>query len=77
MVLGHGLALALAGLVLGVGAAFFLTSLMATQLHDVAPRDLTTFTGVPLLMVLVALVASYIPAWRATRVDPLVALRAD
>jgi putative ABC transport system permease protein len=77
MVLGHGLALAVIGLVLGVGAAFFLTSLMATQLHDVAPRDLTTFTGVPLLMVIVALGASYIPAWRATRVDPLVALRAD
>jgi len=77
MVLGHGLALAVTGLVIGVGAAFFLTSLMAAQLHDVAPRDLPTFLGVPLMMTLVALGASYIPAWRATRVDPLVALRAE
>jgi len=77
MVLGHGLALAMIGLFIGVGAAFFLTSLMAAQLHDIAPRDLTTFVGVPVLMTLVALAASYIPAWRATRVDPLIALRVD
>ena len=77
MVLGHGLALAMIGLFIGVGAAFFLTSLMAAQLHDIAPRDLTTFVGVPVLMTLVALAASYIPAWRATRVDPLIALRAQ
>jgi putative ABC transport system permease protein len=77
MVLSHGLALAMIGLFIGVGAAFFLTSLMAAQLHDIAPRDLTTFVGVPVLMTLVALAASYIPAWRATRVDPLIALRAQ
>jgi putative ABC transport system permease protein len=77
MVLGHGLALAMAGLAIGVAAAFFLTGLMATQLHEIAPRDLATFIGVPVMMTLVALGASYIPAWRATRVDPLVALRAE
>jgi putative ABC transport system permease protein len=77
MVLGHGLVLALAGLAIGVGAAFFLTGFMATQLHEIAPRDLTTFIGVPIVMTLVALGASYIPALRATRVDPLVALRAE
>jgi putative ABC transport system permease protein len=77
MVLGHGLTLALVGLVIGVVAAFFLTSLMATQLHEIAPRDLATFIGVPVLMTLVALGASYIPALRATRVDPLTALRAE
>src|SRR5262249_5143653 len=53
MVLGHGLALAVVGLGIGVIAALFLTSLMAAQLHDIAPRDLATFVGVPLLMILV------------------------
>jgi putative ABC transport system permease protein len=77
MILGRGLGLALIGVTAGVVAAFFLTGLIATQLHGIAPRDITTFVGVPVLLSLVALVASYIPARRAMRVDPLTALRAE
>jgi putative ABC transport system permease protein len=77
MILAHGLSLALAGVLLGVVAALFLSSLIATQLHGVAPRDLATFAGVPVLLTLVALIASYIPARRAMRVEPLTALRAE
>ena len=77
MILGRGLGLALIGVAAGVVAAFFLTGLIATQLHGIAPRDVTTFVGVPVLLSLVALVASYIPARRAMRVDPLTALRAE
>jgi putative ABC transport system permease protein len=77
MILGRGLGLALIGVGAGVVAAFFLTGLIATQLHGIAPRDVTTFVGVPVLLSLVALVASYIPARRAMRVDPMTALRAD
>jgi putative ABC transport system permease protein len=50
---------------------------MSTQLHGIAPRDLTTFVGVPILLSLIALIACYIPARRAMRVDPLIALRAE
>ncbi len=77
MILGRGLGLALIGVTVGVVAAFFLTGLIATQLHGIAPRDVATFVGVPVLLSLVALVASYIPARRAMRVDPLTALRAE
>lgn len=77
MILGRGLGLSLIGVGAGVIAAFFLTGLIAAQLHGIAPRDVTTFVGVPVLLSLVALVASYIPARRAMRVDPLTALRAE
>jgi putative ABC transport system permease protein len=77
MILGRGLGLALIGVATGLLASYFLTGLIAAQLHGVAPRDLTTFVGVPVLLSFVALVASYIPARRAMRVDPLTALRAE
>jgi ABC-type lipoprotein release transport system permease subunit len=57
--------------------AFFATQLAASLLYGVAPRDLPTFVGVVALLALVALGASWLPARRATRVDPIIALRAD
>jgi putative ABC transport system permease protein len=77
LVLGRGLLLSVAGVAIGLIGAAFLTSLIATQLHDVVPHDAMTFAGVSVVMILVALAACYIPAWRATRVDPLQALRVE
>jgi predicted permease len=75
MVLGQGARLALLGIVLGFIAAFAATRLMASLLFGVQPTDPITFVAVPSLLMGVALLACYIPARRATRVDPLVALR--
>jgi putative ABC transport system permease protein len=73
----HGLTPALVGVVLGVIGALVGTGLAASLLYGVAPRDPLTFAGVVGLLVLVALGASWLPAQRATRVDPIVALRAE
>jgi putative ABC transport system permease protein len=75
MVLGQGGKIALAGIAIGVAAAFGLTRLMASLLFSVSASDPLTFAGVALLLVLVAMLACYIPARRAMRVDPMVALR--
>jgi putative ABC transport system permease protein len=75
LVVGRGVGLALAGVAAGVIAAFYLTRFMQELLREVQPTDLPTFVGVAGVLALVAAVASYIPARRATRVDPLVALR--
>jgi putative ABC transport system permease protein len=75
MVIKQGLRLAIAGIALGMVASFALTRLMSSLLFEVQATDLTTFTLTAVLLALTALVACYLPARRAARVDPLVALR--
>lgn len=75
MIVSHAARTVLAGLVAGVGTAFALTRYMRSILFDVSSWDPTIFVGISVLLATVALVASYLPARRATRVDPLVALR--
>ena len=75
LVLSHGMRLTLLGIALGTAGAFALTRLMKSFLFHVTPTDPATFAEVALFLFLVALLASYIPARRATQVDPLVALR--
>lgn len=74
-VVGQGLRLALVGLAIGLGAAFVLTRAISSLLYDVSPTDPLTFACTSLLLAGVALLASYIPARRAARIDPMVALR--
>jgi putative ABC transport system permease protein len=76
MVVLQGMRLAVIGAVIGVGAAVVLSRYMSSLLFGVQPRDPVVFAGVPLLLAAVALVAVWIPAVRASRVDPLGALRA-
>jgi putative ABC transport system permease protein len=75
VIVGHGLRLVLLGLCIGVAAALVVTRWMSSVLFDVKPTDPLTFAAVAVLLTVVAFLASYIPARRAMRVDPMVALR--
>jgi len=75
MVLRQGMTLVIAGLVVGLGVAAAVTRLLASFLYGVSTTDAVTFTVIPLLLTLVALLACYLPARKATKVEPLVALR--
>jgi putative ABC transport system permease protein len=75
LVLGHGMTLALCGVGLGLVAALLLARAASSLLFGVTPMDPVTFAGIPLLLVGVTAVASYIPARRATQIDPVNALR--
>src|SRR5215210_2030908 len=75
MILRQGVILAVAGVTIGLAASFALTRLISDLLFGVEATDPATLVAITLLLLLVALVACFIPARRATRVDPLVALR--
>jgi putative ABC transport system permease protein len=75
MILRQGMTLAVAGLFIGIAVAFALARLLKTQLYQISPHDPATYTAVPILLILVAALAAFLPARRATRVDPVIALR--
>jgi putative ABC transport system permease protein len=75
LVIRQGMTLVFIGLVIGAPAAFALSRFMSALLFDISPRDPLTFAAVSALLLSVAMLACYIPARRATRVDPMVALR--
>jgi len=75
MIIKQGMSLVLFGVVLGIAGAYALTRAMQSLLFEVSATDPATFTIIALLLILVALLACYVPARRATKVDPLVALR--
>jgi predicted permease len=75
LVVNYGMKMAIGGVAIGLIAAFGLTRLMSNMLYGVSATDPTTFAVIALLLVAVAMAACLIPAWRATKVDPLVALR--
>jgi ABC-type antimicrobial peptide transport system permease subunit len=77
MVVSQGLGLVAAGLAIGLAGSFALTRVMGGLLYGVAPTDPLTFATVGVLLALVAVAASYLPARRATRIDPILALRAE
>jgi putative ABC transport system permease protein len=75
LVMKEGAKFSLAGITLGLAGAFALTRLLASQLYGVGPKDGVTFSAVAIVMAMVTLAACYIPARRAMKVDPMVALR--
>jgi predicted permease len=77
MFVRHGLTLAVAGVIVGMAAALVLTRLMRSLLFNVSPLDPWTYAAVPLVLIVAATLASYLPARRASAVDPLGALKAE
>jgi putative ABC transport system permease protein len=75
MVVAQGMRLAIVGVVIGLGAAFGLARLITSFLFGVTPHDPVVFTAVPLVLTIVAFLAVWLPARRASRVDPIIALR--
>ena len=75
LILREGMRLAVIGLAIGVAGAVALTRVLRTQLYEVSPTDPTTFAGIVIILATVAAIASWLPARRASRVDPMVALR--
>jgi putative ABC transport system permease protein len=77
LIIGQGLRLAAVGVIVGLGGAFAVTPILRTLLYNVTPTDPLSFAGVAAFLIAVATVASYVPARRALRVDPIVALRGE
>jgi putative ABC transport system permease protein len=77
LVLGHSLRLTLLGILVGLLGSWSLTRFLSTLLFDTRAADPLTFTAVALVLAMVALAASFIPAWRATIIDPMNALRQE
>jgi putative ABC transport system permease protein len=77
LIIRYGMRLTVIGALIGMAGALALTRMMKTLLFDVSATDPLTFAGVSMLLVLVALLACYVPARRATKVDPMTALRAE
>jgi len=77
LVLGNAAKLTLIGLALGLLAAAALTRYLSTLLYEVKPLDPITFVAVPVVLIITAAIAVAVPAWRAARVDPVVAFRAE
>jgi putative ABC transport system permease protein len=77
LVISEGLRMAVIGITLGIGGALVLTRLMTDLLYEVHPTDLVTFSAVTIVLAIVSLVACYVPARRAVKIDPLVALRCE
>jgi putative ABC transport system permease protein len=77
LVVGQGMRLVLVGLVAGLVGAWSLSRVLASQLFDTSAQDPVTYAAVAFLLGLVALIATWLPARRATRVDPMISLRAE
>jgi ABC-type antimicrobial peptide transport system permease subunit len=77
MILGQGARMGLGGVVIGLALGFAMARAMTSLLYGVSPTDPATYGAVAGLMLAIALVASAVPAWRATRVDPIRTLRAE
>jgi putative ABC transport system permease protein len=77
LILGRGLKLGAAGLAIGLAITLALTRVLAGQLFEISPHDPWVLTIVSLLMLSVTAAACYLPAWRATQVDPVITLRSE